>query len=185
MKEVLDKTEIDPHIGRDDSGEVLDSVIKSLDHLEERELSYTRLLILLLGRNRSIGDLVTIIYGMKSDQPGYRKLYMRVSRRLKSLQSKGFVSKALFGKEKPYRITRLGRRTISMTLTLKTLTDTGIQKERAWSKTQTIVILAIALNLLVVLVSPPTLLRQILLYILFLLVGAGGAMAVSSLKEVM
>jgi len=136
-----------------DASEILKRKAWSLDHLENRELGQTRILALLLERNRSVGDVVAAVYGRRSDQIGYRGLYMRVSRRLKSLESRGYVSRNRFGKERPYRITRAGKKALSDAITYKALTGTGPRTEAIWGRTRTVMIVSTGLVLFAFLAS--------------------------------
>ena len=60
----------------------------------------------LLGGKRTIRELVLLTYNVCPEDEGYRTCYMRVRRALITLEGKGMVSSALFGKAKPYRLTR-------------------------------------------------------------------------------
>ena len=51
--------------------------------------------------------MVELIYGFTRDEEGYKSSYGRVRREIEHLESKGLVSRKLFGKEKPYRLTQL------------------------------------------------------------------------------
>ncbi len=61
----------------------------------------------LLEGKRTIGDLVEVIYNRRGDDPEFHRCYMRVYRALQRLGRKGYVSRKLFGSEKPYRLTSL------------------------------------------------------------------------------
>ncbi len=65
----------------------------------------TEVVIHLLEGKKSVGQLVRLVYGTEKDDPEFEKNYMRVSRALQPLESKGYVSRRLFGSSKPYRIT--------------------------------------------------------------------------------
>jgi hypothetical protein len=55
----------------------------------------------------TVSELVTRIYGLGGSEGGYHSCYNRVSREIRRLESKGLVSRQLFGRDKPYRLTRL------------------------------------------------------------------------------
>jgi hypothetical protein len=166
------------------ASEILKRKARNLDRLEGRELGQTRILALLLERNRSVADTVAAVYSKRSDQTGYRGLYMRVSRRLKSLESRGFVSRALFGKERPYRITRLGKKTLSEAIAYKALTGTGPRAEGVWGRPRTVVVVSMVPVLFAFLVSRPGALRTVLSYAFFLLLGASIVIAAYARREV-
>jgi hypothetical protein len=56
---------------------------------------------------KSIPEIVDIVYGLQNGDEGYKSSYGRVRREIRLLESKGLVSRSLFGKEKPYRLTEL------------------------------------------------------------------------------
>ena len=80
----------------------------ALRNLPETELSPHELGVAeqLLGGRRTIRELVLLTYDVAPENEGYRTCYMRVRRALITLEGKGMVSSALFGKAKPYRLTR-------------------------------------------------------------------------------
>jgi hypothetical protein len=80
----------------------------ALRTLPETELSPHELGVAeqLLGGRRTIRELVLLTYDVSPEDEGYRTCYMRVRRALITLEGKGMVSSALFGKAKPYRLTR-------------------------------------------------------------------------------
>jgi hypothetical protein len=61
----------------------------------------------LVDGRKNASEIVELIYGLKRDDEGFNSSYNRVSREIRRLESKGLVSRALFGKEKPYRLTEL------------------------------------------------------------------------------
>jgi len=78
---------------------------------------------------------------------------MRVSRHLKFLESRGYVSRNRFGKERPYRITRAGKKALSDAITYKALTGTGPRTEAIWGRTRTVMIVSTGLVLFAFLAS--------------------------------
>lgn len=163
---------------------VVGGVLGRIESVEGREFKNTRLLVLLLGGGRSVSDLVYSIYGKRYGDAGYRKLYMRVSRRLASLEREGLVSRALFGKERPYRVTRHGRVVLSATMTVATdRVDTG-EILGVWSVWHSVLIGVTALTLAGALVSPPGLLAAIALWTSLILLGSSIATVAMALREV-
>jgi hypothetical protein len=73
------------------------------------------LLIRLTKREATIGDLARDIFDPK-DRSESKAEYMRVMRAMNALEARGFVARKLFGKEKPYRLTRYGRENIETIL---------------------------------------------------------------------
>ncbi len=59
----------------------------------------------LLERSRTVADIVDLVYRTRKDDPAFHQNYMRVSRTLRLLETRGYVSRRLFGSNKPYRIT--------------------------------------------------------------------------------
>jgi hypothetical protein len=60
----------------------------------------------LLGGRRNLPELVELIFHQSTGDPGYKSHYMRVKRATDHLQSRGLVSTKIFGKNKPYHLTR-------------------------------------------------------------------------------
>lgn len=168
-----------------DPSEILKNAIQNLDRLEERELSQTRILVLLLERDLSVADLVANIYGKRPHESEYRRLYMRISRRLISLQGRGLISRALFGKERPYRITRLGRRTLTQALSYGSQPDSNNKIEKVWGKPQTVMVLSTVFFLFIASIWPPNPFRAVLAYTFFLLLGVSISVVSYALREVL
>jgi len=61
----------------------------------------------------TVSDLAAALFGKQSTCDVSHTEYMRVARALTTLQRKGYVSRALFGKERPYRLTALGKEVIA------------------------------------------------------------------------
>ena len=61
----------------------------------------------LLAGKRTLAELVEALYGLKRQDDGFKTEYTRIRREVRALESKGFVSRALFGRERPYRLTQL------------------------------------------------------------------------------
>jgi len=62
---------------------------------------------LIEGRRTAV-ELVVEIYGLSREDPAYRAACIRVRRALRGLEHRGMVSTKLFGRDKPYRLTRHG-----------------------------------------------------------------------------
>ncbi len=59
------------------------------------------------GVKRTGAELTERIYGLTSNDEGYNSCYSRIRRKIRSLESKGLVSRSLFGNNKPFRLTEL------------------------------------------------------------------------------
>lgn len=111
--------------GFDRGGEAAGSVLKeAVRRAVLRDLSYlkalgvrtileTEIIARLLDGRRTPGELAESIYGCGSDDSGFHQYYMRVCRSLEGLESKGYVSRQLFGSRKPFRLTRHALRILS------------------------------------------------------------------------
>jgi len=62
----------------------------------------------LIDGKRTIAELVNEIYGLRRGNEGYESHCKRVRRATQSLERKGLVSTQIFGRDKPYRLTRHG-----------------------------------------------------------------------------
>ena len=78
------------------------SRLKGLDTGEE--LGVEILSRLVEGR-KTATEIVQLIYGLRSDDQGFKTTYGRVMREIRNLESKGLVSRRLLGRDKPYRLT--------------------------------------------------------------------------------
>ena len=78
---------------------------RSLRKVELRSEIELEIVSALVNGERSIGELVEEIFRVDSSDPGFDAQYMRVYRAAQDLSSRGFVSRRLFGREKPYRLT--------------------------------------------------------------------------------
>ncbi len=61
----------------------------------------------LLSGSRTSSELVEAIYGVSRGQEGFQSHYTRIRREIGDLESRGYVSRQLFGRDKPYRLTQL------------------------------------------------------------------------------
>jgi DNA-binding transcriptional ArsR family regulator len=87
-------------------GRVKDGVsrLKGLDIGDE--LAVEILSHLVEGR-KSVAEITEHIYGLTSKDEGYNSSYSRVRREIRRLESKGLVSRPLFGGNRPFRLTDL------------------------------------------------------------------------------
>lgn len=87
---------------------VQESLLSTISSLRLRDLSVLEVEILarLIGSRRTTAELVYEIYGVDSDDEGYRADYYRVRRAAQTLEERGFISKPLLGKRKPFHLTR-------------------------------------------------------------------------------
>jgi hypothetical protein len=107
--------------GRVDWGSVFRADHENIDELQRRvkqgvsklkgldlgdELGVEILSQLVEGR-KSASEIVELIYGLRRGDEGHKSCHGRVSREIRRLESKGLVSRVLFGREKPYRLTEL------------------------------------------------------------------------------
>jgi len=61
----------------------------------------------LVGSRMTVAEIVERIYGIGNSEEGFQSCYGRVRRELRRLESKGLVSRKLFGNNRPYRLTQL------------------------------------------------------------------------------
>jgi len=87
--------------------------VSELARIELKDVLQAEILLELLKGQRTAHELVEAIYHVGSDHPGYRTYYTKVRRNLTDMRAKGYVSKRLLGKEKPYRMTPLAVARIS------------------------------------------------------------------------
>ena len=81
--------------------------ISRLKGLEVGDDLGVELLSQLVSGKKNASEIVELIYGFSRSEEGYKSSYGRVRREICRLESKGLVSRKLFGKEKPYRLTQL------------------------------------------------------------------------------
>ncbi len=55
---------------------------------------------------KSQSEIVEGVYGLSRPDEGFKSCYTRIGRELRRLESKGLVSRKLFGRDKPYRLTQ-------------------------------------------------------------------------------
>jgi hypothetical protein len=79
------------------------SKLKGLDMGDE-------LVVEILGQlvqgKKTLTEITESVYGLTRSDDGYQSSYSKVTREIRRLESKGLVSRRLFGKDKPYRLTQ-------------------------------------------------------------------------------
>ncbi len=87
-----------------------DRVLADVRKLRSLDLSILEAEILdsLIGGRKNISELVEYIYHERPSDVGFNASRLKVRRALRELERRGIVSTRLFGRDKPYRITRHG-----------------------------------------------------------------------------
>ncbi len=80
---------------------------KALMEGEFKDLVQVGIVRELLSGSRTSSELVETIYGVRRGDEGFQSHYTRIRREIADLESKGFVSRRLFGRNRPYRLTQL------------------------------------------------------------------------------
>lgn len=70
------------------------------------ELSVEILSNLIEGR-MTVAEITERVYGLTNNDEGYSSCYSRIRRGIRRLESKGLVSRSLFGTNQPFRLTEL------------------------------------------------------------------------------
>ena len=101
---------------------IRESLLSTITGMRLRDLSVLEVEVLarLVGVRRTTAELVEEIYGTASTDEGYRADYYRVRRATRSLEEKGFISAPLFGRDKPFHLTRYA---------VSVLTGIGVDKD--------------------------------------------------------
>ena len=97
-------------VGEDAFQDLRDRINGSLSGLVRAQFTdilQVEILLELLNGRRTVSELVAAVYGVGDGDPGFKTSYSRVSRSAAELRSRGFLSRSLLGKEKPYHITQL------------------------------------------------------------------------------
>jgi hypothetical protein len=81
--------------------------VSKLRGLEIGDELAIEILAQLVDGRKSTAEIVELIYGLRKGDDGFISCYSRVGREIKRLESKGLVSRQLFGRDKPYRLTEL------------------------------------------------------------------------------
>ena len=87
--------------------------VSQLARTDLKDVLQAEILLELMKGQRTTNELVEAVYHVSPDNPGYRTCYTRVGRNLADMRSRGYVSRRLLGKEKPYRMTPLAVARIS------------------------------------------------------------------------
>jgi hypothetical protein len=90
------------------------------------------ILVRLVARSWTGSELAAKIFGVDNGVTMRRAEYMKVVRALAALERRGYVAKALFGKERPYRLTDYGKEMVMAALKGTSPTVLFPQKELAW-----------------------------------------------------
>ncbi len=80
--------------------------IEDLETLDLSEILEAQVISHLLEGRRTVAELVEEIYGQRKGDEGFMTLYSRVRRCVRQLESRGYVATRLFGRDKPYRLTK-------------------------------------------------------------------------------
>jgi hypothetical protein len=83
-----------------------------LQKMQIRSIAQGQVVASLLEGRKTIAELVEAIYGYTSDSPEYNAGYMKISRALQDLAARGYVSRTLLGRDKPYRLTKFALETL-------------------------------------------------------------------------
>jgi DNA-binding PadR family transcriptional regulator len=81
--------------------------VSKLRGLEIEDELALELLAQLVEGKKTAAELVERAYGITSSDAGYKSSYGKVWRVIRRLESKGLISRKIFGKDKPYRLTEL------------------------------------------------------------------------------
>ena len=85
---------------------VVDGVSK-LRGLDIGDLLAVEILGQLVQSKKNLTEITEGIYGLGRSDEGFKSCYTRVGREIRRLESKGLISRKLFGNERPYRLTQL------------------------------------------------------------------------------
>ena len=81
--------------------------VSRLRGLDVGDVLFIEILAQLVDGRKSSTEVVELIYGLRKGEEGFISCYSRVSREIKKLESRGLVSRKMFGRDKPYRLTEL------------------------------------------------------------------------------
>jgi len=87
-----------------------DRLLSSVKKLRHTDLNMLQLEIIdrLINGRRTATELVMEIFEVGRGDADFQARYAAVRRELKDLETKGYISTRLFGRDKPYRLTRHG-----------------------------------------------------------------------------
>ena len=95
-----------PDEGIQELSKALASFARDLKGIQIETVAEAQILGDLMNGRRTIPELMESLYGVSYNDSGYASAYMKIRRSLQSLSSKGYVSRPLFGKGRPYRLTK-------------------------------------------------------------------------------
>ncbi len=87
-------------------GKVKEGITK-LKGLEIGDELGVEIMAQLVEGKKTPAEIVERVYGLQNPDEGFISSYGRVWREIRRLEAKGLVSRKLFGKDKPYRLTQL------------------------------------------------------------------------------
>jgi hypothetical protein len=94
-----------PDEGIQELSRALASFARDLKGIDIETVEEAQILGHLMAGGRTIPELMESLYGVRYEDSGYASTYMKIRRSLQSLSYKGYVSRPLFGKGRPYRLT--------------------------------------------------------------------------------
>jgi len=80
--------------------------VSRLKGLDVGDVLPIEILSQLVDGRKSAAEIVELVYGLKKGDEGFKSCYSKVARTIRGLESKGLVSRRLFGRNKPYRLTQ-------------------------------------------------------------------------------
>ncbi len=99
--------ELSPREGpQDEMGSVIEDSVRALGALGLGSELHTEMLRHLIHGPRTITELVELVYGVSRNGQSFPADYMKIRRAVRKLESRGLVSTRVFGRDKPYRLTR-------------------------------------------------------------------------------
>ena len=84
--------------------------MKTLMEGDLRDLVQVGIVRKLLPGSRISSELVEAVYDVRRGDEGFQTYYTKIRRAIADLESRGFVSRRLFGRDRPFRLTQLGSR---------------------------------------------------------------------------
>lgn len=86
--------------------ERVSKAVQDLEHLDLSDVLQAQVIAHLLVGRRTVAELVEEIYGQRKGNEGFMTSYSRVRRCVRQLESMGYVGTRIFGRDKPYRLTK-------------------------------------------------------------------------------
>ena len=81
--------------------------VSNLKGLEIADELSVEIISQLVEAKKTSSEMTTLIYGLRRGDEGFESSYGKIRREIRILESKGLVSRKLFGRDKPYKITEL------------------------------------------------------------------------------